>query len=333
MALAQRMKAAVNAIFGDVQAVSGDGWLIRAVGGGKTNAGVAVSEWTSITLPAVWACVTLIKDVMEQLPVDVVRKEGNRRIPMPDHPVAHLLNGRANPEMNAPAVVGTWETHSLLWGNGYAEIQVNQANRPIALWPLLPYNTTVEPFTPAGARNLHYRTTIEGKTFDLPPERIIHVKDYSFDGVCGISPIRQAREAVGWGLAMQTFGSKFFANDAKSGGFLQHPMKLSDAAKKNIRDSFSGGDDESEGAQGGLDEAHRIKVLEEGMKYIPTTIPPDDAQFLESREFQLAEIARMFRVPLVLLQSIQGSTVWGTGIEQLMIGFVVWTIEIGRAHV
>jgi HK97 family phage portal protein len=121
------------------------------------------------------------------------------------------------------------------------------------------------------------------------------------------------------GLAMEKFGAKFFANDSKSGGFLQHPGKLGDEGVKNVAAGFN--------AQGGPDNAFKIKVLEEGMKFISTTIPPDDAQFLSSREFQVAEIARIYRVPLVLLQSMEKSSSWGSGIEQMMIGFVVWTIQ------
>ena len=179
---------------------------------------------------------------------------------------------------------------------------------------------------------LRYRTTIDGKNYTIPHDDVIHLMDQSQDGYIGISQIAMARQAVGHGLAMEEFGSKFFANDAKSGGFLMHPGRLSSNARQNLR----GRDGEVKAApenpkaaieaQSGLDHAHRVKVLEEGMKFIQTTIPPEDAQFLGSREFNVAELARIYDVPLILLQLQEKQTSYGSGIEQLMIGFVRQTI-------
>jgi len=307
----------MRAMFGQSQPVSDPShWLIRAINGGPTKAGVSVSEYSVLTFPAVYAAVSLIADTVAQLPLTVYRRTANGSEPFLEHPLSEALRLAPNPNMNSFILRNTVQHHLLLWGNGYTEIERNQKGEAIGLWPMMPDRTL--PIKESG-KDLYYRTTIDGKYYTLPPDRVLHVRGLGFDGYRGYSPVTLYRQAVGLGLAMEEFGAKFFANDAKSGGFLQHPGKLSDPARKNIKESID--------AQGGLDNAHRVKLLEEGMKFVSTTIPPDDAQFLSSREFQVAEIARIYRVPHVLIGSMEKTTSWGTGIEQLMIGFVTWTIQ------
>ena len=310
----------IKSAFGPSQALAAeDHWLVKIVGG-KTKAGVHVSHYNAITMPAVWACITLRADTHSSLPVHVFQTDGRNREIVRQHDLSDILAGNANPRMNTGTLFNTVEGHCLGWGNGYMEIQRTKSGGIAGLWPLLPDTTQPDQTFRNERGDLIYRVTIEGEQFELPSESVLHIKGYSWDGVVGISPVQQHRNAIGLGLAMEEFGSKFFSNDAKSGGFLQHPGKLSPTAKENIKDSVTK-------AGEGLDDAHRIKVLEEGMKYVPQTISPEDSQFLGSREFQIAEIARMYRVPLVLINSHQKDTAWGTGIEQLMIGFVQWTIR------
>jgi HK97 family phage portal protein len=243
-----------------------------------------------------------------------------------DHPLSQRLGLRPNEFMNSRTLRKTVQGHALLWGNGYVEIERNQRGQAVGLWPLVPWNTAPE----RKDGRLRYRTVIEGETFLIDHDNVLHIMDITQDGYVGRSQIHLARQAVGMALAMEEFGAKFFANDAKSGGFLLHPGHLSGQAKLNIGQPKQDAAPENPGTrlekQGGLENAHRVKVLEEGMKFVPTTIPPEDAQFLGSREFQIAEIARIYDVPLILLQSNEGTTAWGTGIEQLMIGFVQQTI-------
>ncbi len=307
-----------RASFGPSSGVSGDGgWILRAIGGGKTDAGVPVSEWTAITLPVVYACVSIIADNLAQLPLNVYRTlpKGGREIAA-DHRLQAILHDSPNEDMSSFVLRQTVSHHALLWGNGYCEIERNRGGEPIGLWPLYPDRTRAR--KPNGER-LRYESSINGQIVRLDPADVLHIPALGFDGYVGYSPVAVARQAIGMGLAMEKFGAKFFANDSKSGGFLQHPGKLGDEGVKNVATGFN--------AQGGPDNAFKIKVLEEGMKFIATTIPPDDAQFLSSREFQVAEIARIYRVPLVMLQSMEKSSSWGSGIEQMMIGFVVWTIQ------
>lgn len=311
--------------FGASQAVSQpDHWLVRMVGGGKTNAGVRVSEYTARHLPVVYACINRIGNPIASFPLNILRPGKDGAEEATDHPMSARLKLRPNDFMSSRALRKTVQGHALLWGNGYLEIERNQAGQAIGLWPLLPDKT--EPKKENG--ELFFRTNIDGRTFDIDQVDVIHIMDQSQDGYRGLSPIAMARQAIGMGLAMEEFGGKFFANDAKSGGFLMHPGKLTPTAKENLGGPKDKRTDPSAALekQGGLDNAHRVKVLEEGMKWIQTTIPPEDAQFLGSREFQIAEIARIYDVPLILLQSQEKTTSWGSGIEQLRLGFFQQTI-------
>lgn len=303
-------------LFGQAQPVSaGDHWVVRLLGG-KTASGINVSEISAMNLPAVYACVNRIANPIAMFPIQVFRPDENGDpVEEPKHRVAQLLKRRPNPYMNIRDLKKTGQSHACLWGNGYQEIQRNASGEAVALWPLMPWSTWPDK---SGDR-LTFKTNIDGTTFTLPSENVIHVMDVSLDGYTGLSTIQQARSAVGLAQAAETYGEKFFANNATSGGFMQHPGKLSGKAKENIREDAE--------QQGGLDNAHRIKVLEEGMKFVPTTIPPDDAQFLSTREFQISEIARIYNVPLFLLQHSEPGTVWGSGMEQMLIAFIVHAIE------
>lgn len=312
---------------------SSSGWFVRMVGGGRTKAGVVVSEHTAMLFPTVYACVNRISNPLASVPLKIYQDDSNGNpVEVTQHSMSQRLGLRPNDYMSSRTLRKVGQTHALLWGNGYIEIERNGRGEAVGLWPLLTDRTA--PKREDGQIRIH--TVIDGKSFRIDHGDVLHVMDLSQDGYLGISPIAMARQAVGMGLAMEEFGAKFFANDAKSGGFLMHPGRLGPQAVRNLerRPGAEGGERKAAPespaarveAQGGLDNAHRVKVLEEGMKFIQTTIPPEDAQFLGSREFQIAEVARIYDVPLILLQSHEKSTSWGSGIEQLMIGFIRQTV-------
>jgi len=307
-------------MFGPSQVVSDPGnWLIRAIGGGRTKAGTSVSEYTAMQFSAVYNAVGLIADSLAQLPLGVYRKTDKGNILVKDHRLSPVLGRRPNKYMSSFTWRQSGQHHALLWGNAYSEIQRNQKGEAIGLWPLLPDRTW--PQYNSNKEDLSYFTTVTGEHHALDIENVVHVKAIGFDGYLGYPPLTMMRQAVGLATATEEFGSKFFANDAKSGGFLQHPGKLGLEGTKNLQASFS--DD----GQGGLQNAHRIKILEEGMKFVQTTIPPDDAQFLATRSFQVEEIARYFRVPLVLMNSHERTSALGSSVEQILIAFVQWTMQ------
>jgi HK97 family phage portal protein len=296
-----------------------DHWIVRQVGGGRTKAGVSVNEHSALTLPAAFAAVRIIAGAMSQVPLVLMRKRvgaGGRTIRehATDHPLYDVLKRKPNERTTSHRWRQTTFGHAAGWGNGYSEIERNGRGEVVGVWQLLPDRTAPE----LEGERLIYRTTIENRQFRIPAEDVLHFSGLGWDGYRGYSPIGLARQAIGLGLAMEEFGAKFFANDAKSGGVLIHPGKLSDPAKSRVRSDFEG--------QSGLDNAHRIKVLEEGMKFVPTTIPPEDAQFLASQEFTVAQVARMFGVPLFLLHSHEKATSWGSGLEQMGTAFVTYTL-------
>ena len=308
---------------------SPSGWFVKMLGGGPTNAGVNVTEHNALYLPVVYACINRIANPLASFPLGIYQDDGmGGRVQVKEHPMSDRLRLRPNDYMSARTLRKATSLHALSWGNGYQEIERNGRGEAVGLWPLLPAST--RPRRIDG--DLKFTTSIDGQGFTLDHGDVLHIMDLSQDGYVGLSQVALAREAMGLALAMQTFGSKFFANDAKSGGFLMHPGRLGTQAVTNLR----GQDGRPQAAgenpasriekQGGLDNAHRVKVLEEGMKFVSTTIPPEDAQFLGSREFQIAEIARIYDVPLILLQSHANTTTWGSGIEQLMIGFIRQTV-------
>lgn len=308
--------------FGGSQSSSGDGWISQGlfgVVGGPTYAGVAVDEQRALKFTAVYRSVALISEAVAMLPIDVMQRIGNRREDRSDHPIAILLKN-PNPLMTAFDLWCAVQAHSLQYGNGYLEIQRTQGGTPIALWPLLPDRT--RPTTMEAGfddRRVVYQTVVSGKFFKILPADVVHIHGLGFDGLRGYSPIQLARQGVGLALGLEEFGAKFFGNDARSGGFVEHPGKLGAEAQKNLQDSFE--------AQGGLKNAHRIKVLEEGMKFNATTITPEDSQFLLTRSFQVEEIARLYGIPLHMLQSQAKSTSWGSGIAQMSLGFLIYTLQ------
>jgi len=305
--------------FGPSEQIGGpDNWLMRALGI-RSKAGVTVSEYSAMHMPAVYSAVGVIADNFAQVPVGVFRQTPRGAVQDTSHPIAEALRSSPNPYSNSFTWRQTTMHHALLWGNGYTEIQRNNRGQAMALWQMLPDRT--RPIYENEDRGLYYQTNVGGRMFDIQPDDMLHIKAIGYDGLIGYAPLTMMRQAVGLGLAMEEFGSKFFANDAKSGGFLMHPGRLGVAGKKNLADSMG-----KEG-QGGLDNAHRVKVLEEGTKFIPTMIPPEDAQFLGSRSFQVEEIARIYRVPLVLMNSHEKTSVIGSSMEQLLLYFVLLTIQ------
>lgn len=306
-----------------------DGWIIRLIGGGKAKAGTQVSESNALYSPTVFACVNRIANPIANFPVGIVQPDGiGGWSRVDEHPMSQRLGLRPNDFMSSRTLRKTTQGHALLWGNGYQEIERNARGEAVGLWPLLPDRTRPH----RRDERIVFRTNIDGTVYELDQTNVAHIMDLSHDGYVGLSQVALAREALGMAKALEEFGGKFFANDMKSGGFLMHPGKLSPRARGNVR----GPDGQQQAApenpaapiekQGGLENAHRVKVLEEGMKFIQTTIPPEDGQFLATREFQIAEIARMYDVPLIMVQSHQGTTTWGTGIEQLMLGFIMQTV-------
>ena len=289
-----------------------------------TVAGMAVNESNAMTHTTVFACVKVIAEAISSLPLIVYERMGDdgRRRLANDEPLAKLLRYDPNPNMSSMVWRETMLLHLLLWGNHYSRIRFTGGGDIKAVYPLDPRYVTVETARVGKKLQVLYRVT-DPKTGEeeiLRPEEVFHPLGLSQDGLKGMSVIASQRETIGLGMALNQFGSSFFGNGARPGGILSLKNPLKKEQKQKLKESW-------EEAHQGPSNFQKVAVLDGEMAYIPITISPEDAQFLESRKFSVEEIARMYRVPLVLLQSTEKSTSWGSGIEQLMIAFVTHTLR------
>lgn len=286
-----------------------------ATGGAKSASGASVTPATAMRVTAVYACIRVLAETIASLPLILYERlepRGKQRAPA--HPLYRLVHDRPNPEMTAVTFRETLMGHVAGWGNGYAEIERDNAGRPIALWPLPPDRTRAERVD--GVKR--YVTRVDGRDIPLTADRVLHIPGLGYDGLTGYSPIQQAREAIGLAIAAESFGASFFGNGSRPGGVLEHPKKLDPEAHLRLKDSWSA-------QHGGLTNQQRTAILEEGMTWKSIGVPPEEAQFIETRKFQVAEIARLYRVPLHLIGDLERST--NNNIEQQSIEFVVHTIR------
>ena len=289
---------------------------------GGTTSGKAVTERSAMQMTAVYSCVRILAEALAGLPLHLYRyTETGGKEKATDHPLYHLLHDEPNPEMSSFVFRETLMTHLLLWGNAYAQIIRNGKGEVIALYPLMPNRMTVDR-DQNGHLYYRYRTTsddaptMEGSCVTLPPNQVLHIPGLGFDGVVGYSPIAMAKNAIGMAIACEEYGAKFFANGAQPGGVLEHPGTIKDPQR--VRESW-------QNTFGGSGNANKIAVLEEGMKYTPISISPEQAQFLETRKFQINEIARIFRVPPHMVGDLEKSSF--SNIEQQSLEFVKYTLD------
>ncbi len=289
---------------------------------GGTTSGKAVTERSAMQMTAVYSCVRILAEAVAGLPLHLYRyTEGGGKEKAIDHPLYLLLHDEPNPEMSSFVFRETLMTHLLLWGNAYAQIIRNGKNEVVALYPLMPNKMTVDRDTNGHLYYSYNRGNDEAirdkqSTVILRPADVLHIPGLGFDGLVGYSPIAMAKNAIGMAIACEEYGAKFFANGAAPGGVLEHPGTLKDPQR--IRESW-------QSTYGGTGNAHRIAVLEEGMKYTPIGISPEQAQFLETRKFQINEIARIFRVPPHMVGDLEKSSF--SNIEQQSLEFVKYTLD------
>ena len=289
---------------------------------GGTTSGKAVNERSAMQMTAVYACVRILAEAIASLPLHVYRyNDTGGKEKAIQHPLYLLLHDEPNPEMSAFSFRETLMTHLLLWGNGYAQIIRNGRGEVVALYPLMPDRMTVD--RDARGRLFYEYTRADGdtrtmggkSTVVLAPSDVLHIPGLGFDGLVGYSPIAMAKNAIGMGLACDEYGASFYQNGAQPGGVLEHPGVVKDP--KRVRESWNA-------IYQGSGNAHRVAVLEEGMAYKPITISPEQAQFLETRKFQIDEIARIFRVPPHMVGDLEKSSF--SNIEQQSLEFVKYTL-------
>ena len=290
---------------------------------GRTTSGKPVNERTAMQTTAVYACVRILAEAVASLPLHVYeyQDDGGKKL-VHDHPLYYLLHAEPNPEMTTFVFRETLMSHLLIWGNAYAQIIRDGAGRVLGLYPLLPDKMDVQRDDRGNIYYVYSRNSDENPMFKeygdirLKAEDVLHIPGLGFDGLIGYSPIAMAKNAVGMTLACEEYGASFFANGANPGGVLEHPGVLKDPSK--VRESWNS-------VYRGVNNAHKIAVLEEGMKYQQIGIPPEEAQFLETRKFQINEIARLYRIPPHMVGDLDKSSFSNS--EQQSLEFVKYTLD------
>lgn len=290
---------------------------------GRTTSGKPVNERTAMQTTAVYACVRILAEAVASLPLHVYeyQDDGGKKL-VHDHPLYYLLHDEPNPEMTSFVFRETLMSHLLIWGNAYAQIIRDGAGRVLGLYPLLPDKMDVQRDDKGNIYYVYSRNSDENPMFKeygnikLKAEDVLHIPGLGFDGLIGYSPIAMAKNAVGMTLACEEYGASFFANGANPGGVLEHPGVLKDPSK--VRESWNS-------VYRGVSNAHKIAVLEEGMKYQQIGIPPEEAQFLETRKFQINEIARLYRIPPHMVGDLDKSSF--SNIEHQSLEFVKYTLD------
>lgn len=284
-----------------------------------TPTGLSITPDNAMGVTAVFQAIRFLSFMVASLPRITYQKNGDERHRATEHPLYSVLHDTPNPEMTAFDFWTTLASHDFARGNGFAEIEFDERGQVRYLWPLNPGSVEL-----ARTENYELRYLVQlprsfnGEKRSLRPEQIFHLRGLSREGLWGLSVIAMNRNAIGLSKATETFGGAYFGNGAEPGVVLRHPNSLKTDAYKRIKDSW-------DQAHQGLDNSHRVAILEEGMEVEKIGFNPEDSQFLETRQFQIVEIARMFGIPPHLLFDLSHATF--TNIEHQSLEFVIYHLR------
>jgi HK97 family phage portal protein len=295
------------------------GWFVNNIGT-QSKAGINVNEETAKRFTAVFSCIRVLSETLASMPIILYRdrKVGDKssgKDRAVDHPLYDILHNVPNKEMPAYTLKETMMNHICSSGNCYSQIQRNRRSEVISL-NLLPWTVTDVKRNPK-TWELEYWTNDRGKPTKLNPDEVFHIPGLGFDGIKGYSPIRMAMEAIGLGLAAEEFGASYFSGGATAGGVVEYEGKMATEAKEEFRKSFLE-------KYTGLGKKSSVIFLENGSKYTKVAMPNDEAQFIETRRFQIEEIARIYRVQPHMLQDLERST--NNNIEHQSLEFLMYTM-------
>ena len=273
--------------------------LVESLGLGRSDAGVMVNEKQAMRLATVFGCVKIISEDLSRLSLDIFQEmpDGSQRL-ADNHRCYPILHSRPNPNMSSMVWRNAMLASVCGWGNGYSWIKRDRSARVISLVPLASDKTA--PVKINGELMYSTTQTDNGHPAFIDPENILHFMNFSMDGVVGLSPIGCCKNAIGLGIAAEKFGAQFFGNGARASGVFTYPGQLTPEAYENLNKSVR------ERANG--ENALSPLILEEGMEWKQMTIPPNEAQYISTRQYQKEEIACLYRVPMHLLQSLLRST-------------------------
>lgn len=284
-----------------------------------THAGIQVSTEKALGLTAVWACIRLLAWCEASLPLVMYERleKGKRRAT--DNPIYKIISKKPNAEQTSFKWREFMSVHQNLYGAGISEIEYDKNGYPVALWPIPTY--CVKKIRTKN-KELMYEVNVDGTAYKLWPYQVICFESLQVNSDRWISPIGMHRETLGSAIAVREFGAKTFGQGTNPGAIVSYPGQFQfrtgdslESTRKAMREAYEG-----------LSNAHRLMLLDQGAKYERAGLPPEDAQFLETRKWDTTEISRIYNVPLHLIQVHEGGTTWGSGIEELNSGFVVFTL-------
>jgi HK97 family phage portal protein len=285
----------------------------------RSVTGKTVTQANAYTFIPFFAGVRLISNTVGRLPLVLYHRiDDDERERAPDKQLYGMLHDEPNPEMSAMTARSAMQGHVVTWGNAYAERERDDLGRDRYLWPLRPDRMQVLLDTTTGRKFYRYRVEPMGDEVDLRADQVFHVPGFGFDGRVGYSILSLARDALGIGLSAQEFAGKFYTNGASFPGIVTYPKQYSDRGRTDLEAAFRG--------RGGLTKAHRVAIVEEGVNWTQVGMPLNDAQFLETRKFQRSEMATLLNIPPHMLQDVERSTSWGTGIEEQTLTFMTFSV-------
>lgn len=286
------------------------------LGGVMTSAGIEINEANALTISAVYKCVKILSEAIGTLPLQMFERRGDANIKATDHPYYDLLHIQPNPETTAAQYRMAQVVHLATWGNHYSMKEVSQSGAVKALWPLSPARVT--PTRNRSGKLVYEFRPNSGPTEILPSERVLHIAGFGFNGIMGFSPVGMMRESMGLAKAAEQYGAGFFKNDASPGGVLESPNVLSDGAFKRLKKDWAD-------THRGVKNVRNIAILEEGLKWSQTGLPPEDAQFIETQQYQARDIYGIYRISPHLAGDLERATF--SNITELGIEFVVYTLQ------
>lgn len=296
--------------------------LYEALGGSAhSHSGHSVTVDTAMTLSAVWSCVRLISETISTLPLPVYRKDASgRKTPANDHPLYPILHDQPNWDMTAAEFWECMVAMMCLWGNAYALKTYSPAGRLTALDPLRPDWMSVKRNRAGRIIYRYHDPDVRGDPPEYTEEQILHLKGFGTNGLTGMSPITYARHSFGNAMAVEESVGSTFRNMVRPSGVLTTDQILTKAQNDlyadKLAEKFSG-----------VVNSGKVMTLQAGFKFQPISMPPEDAQMLETRGFHIEEVCRWFRVPPFMIGHTEKVTSWGTGLEQQMTGFLVFALR------
>ncbi|EMO5888326.1 phage portal protein [Proteus mirabilis] len=312
-----RIKSALlNWLGVPISLTSGDFWQEWS---GTSSSGKVVTADKAMQLSAVWACVRLLSESISTLPIKIYKSEsdGSRSLAK-DHPIYRLLCKQPNFEMTPSRFMLMVVASLCLRGNSFIEKKYI-GSKLVALEPLLPQNMMVKRSDQTGMLEYKYTDPLGQKTRTIPTNKIMHIRGFGMDGICGMIPVKIGRDVIGAALSVEESAAKIFENGLQSSGFLSAEQPLNEEQRERIRSyllSFVGSKN-----------AGKMMVLEGGMKYNNVTMNPEAAQMLESRTFSIEEICRWFRVPPFMVGHMDKQSSWASSVEGMNMQFLTNTLR------